>query len=72
MITPDQKYIRKIKRELKTRSQKELIDTIVHLDSLLINASQIIEALRGDSAERNAQYLSRCRSVGGITLPPGV
>lgn len=72
MITPDQKYTRKIKKELKTKSQKELIEMVVHMDGLLINASQIIDALRGESEKRNTQYLSRCRSVGGVTLPPGV
>lgn len=72
MITPDEKYIRKIKKELKTKSQKELIEMVVHMDGLLINASRIIDAMRGESEKRNAQYLSRCRSVGGVTLPPGV
>jgi len=72
MITPDQKYIRKIKKELKGKTQKELIEMVIHMDALLINASQIIEALRGNNAARNADYLSRCRSVGGVTLPPGV
>lgn len=30
------------------------------------------EELRERASRAQAEYLSRCRSVGGITLPPGV
>lgn len=33
---------------------------------------QKVEALKEQASRHNTDYLSRCRSVGGVTLPPGV
>lgn len=72
MITLDEKYTRKIKKELKGKTHKELIEIVVHMEQLLFNADHKLEVLLNTGAERDANYLSRCRSVGGVTLPPGM
>lgn len=50
---------------------KELQETIRNLEFQLFYAAQEIERLRSQQGQSSARYLAACRSVGGITLPPG-
>lgn len=55
----------------KPSKVKELQETIKHLQFELFYANQEIERLRVESSRSSSRYLAGCRSVGGITLPPG-
>ncbi len=53
------------------QTTKQLKETIRDLEWQLSQAIKEIEYLRGRQSQSLASYLAACRSVGGITLPPG-
>lgn len=57
---------------LKNLSKKDLRELATH--QLLTNMAlqEKVKELKKQCSRSNSEYLSRCRSVGGVTLPPGV
>ena len=60
-----------ILEEIDTMNKKELKE---FAKSVLLNLAELQDkyiALQRQHSAQSAEYLSRCRSVGGVTLPPG-
>lgn len=57
---------------LKTLSKKDLVEHAMHQMYALMAADEQVTELKLRQSEQSNQYLARCRSVGGVTLPPGV
>lgn len=56
----------------KSLKKDILIDKLWQMLQIIECQSIKNEELRARAGRAQAQYLSTCRSVGGITLPPGV
>lgn len=56
----------------KTLKKDVLIDKLWEMLRYIECQSIENEELRACAGRAQAQYLSACRSVGGVTLPPGV
>lgn len=70
MVTHEE--FKKYQTYLKSLSKKDLV---AHAERQMMAISQLEDdnqALKQQASRSNAQYLSSCRSVGGVTLPPGV
>lgn len=57
---------------LKTMDRKALKEHNMRLMMALLSLEQENESLKQQVSRSNARYMGNCRSVGGVTLPPGV
>lgn len=62
----------KLKKLVETANRKELNEAHLELILAYEELSQKVDQLMKDKTSLNTAYLSRCRSVNGITLPPGM
>lgn len=69
LMNEDEVAFRKYWKSLK---KDVLVDKLWEMLKFVEYQETEIEALKQQSSRNSAQYLSVCRSVGGITLPPGV
>lgn len=60
------------RKYLKMMSKKDLMEHAERQMAVLYSLQEENERLKQQCSRSNAQYLSACRSVGGVTLPPGV
>lgn len=60
------------RKHWKSLKKDVLIDKLWEMLQFIECQSIENEELRAHAARAQAQYLSACRSVGGVTLPPGV
>lgn len=60
------------RRYWKSLKKDVLIDKLWEMIQFMEYQQEENENLKQQVSRSNAQYLSSCRSVGGITLPPGV
>ncbi|UTC25243.1 hypothetical protein P7_053 [Pectobacterium phage vB_PcaM_P7_Pc] len=60
------------RKYLRMMSKKDLMEHSERQMAALYSLQEENERLRQQCSRSNAQYLSACRSVGGVTLPPGV
>lgn len=65
----DHKAFRKYWKSFK---KDVIIDHMEELLMFVVQQATEIETLQKQATVRNTEYLSRCRSSGGVTLPPGV
>lgn len=56
----------------KTLKKDVLVDKLEEMLQYISYQANEIEDLKALSSQANINYLARCRSVGGVTLPPGV
>lgn len=56
----------------KSQSKDSVIDQLWEMFLHCQNLEDKIAVVQEQNFQRNADYLSRCRSSGGVTLPPGV
>lgn len=56
----------------KTLKKDVLIDKLWEMLQIIHCQEIENDELKKYAGRANAEYLSRCRSVGGVTLPPGV
>lgn len=52
--------------------KQELVNHLWEMYLHCQNLQNEVESLQEQANQRNVDYLSRCRSSGGVTLPPGV
>jgi len=69
LMSEDEIVFRKHWKSLK---KDVLIDKLWEMLKFIEYQAKENDELRDQAARANTAYLSRCRSVGGITLPPGV
>ena len=55
----------------KSLKKDAIIDHMEELLMFIVQQAIEIETLQKQATVRNTEYLSRCRSSGGITLTPG-
>lgn len=60
------------RRYWKSLKKDVLIDKLWEMIQFMEYQQEENENLKQQVSRSNAQYLASCRSVGGITLPPGV
>lgn len=60
------------RRYWKSLKKDVLIDKLWEMLHFIECQDREIQDLKQQSSRSNAQYMANCRSVGGITLPPGV
>lgn len=60
------------RKYLKMMSKKDLMEHAERQMAALCSLQEENERLKQQCSRSNVQYLANCRSVGGITLPPGV
>lgn len=68
-MSPEEIAFRKHWKSLK---KDVLVDKLWEMLQFITYMDQENNSLKEQVSRSNAQYLSRCRSVGGVTLPPGV
>ncbi|QPI18104.1 hypothetical protein POP15_056 [Pectobacterium phage POP15] len=68
-ISPEEIAFRKHWKSLK---KDVLVDKLWEMLQFINYMDQENNSLKEQVSRSNAQYLSRCRSVCGVTLPPGV
>ncbi|QQG33357.1 hypothetical protein [Pectobacterium phage PcCB7V] len=56
----------------KGQNKKLLINTLWEYLLVMESQAQEIARLQKQATQSNSAYLSHCRSVGGVTLPPGM
>lgn len=64
--------IQQFQKHWKTKKKDELVKQMTEFLLVIVDQEKEIEGLKEQQSRRNTDYLSRCRSVGGVTLPPGV
>lgn len=69
ILTNEEANFRKHWKSLK---KDVLIDKLWEMLQIIELQNIENEELRAQVGQVNVQYLSACRSVGGVTLPPGV
>lgn len=60
------------RKHWKSLKKDVLIDKLWEMLQFVEYQGREIQDLKQQASLSNAQYLSGCRSVGGVTLPPGV
>lgn len=60
------------KKYLRSMSQQDLLEHTERLMMAMYSLEEENESLRRQCSRMTSHYLSGCRSVGGVTLPPGV
>lgn len=56
----------------KSQSKDSIIEQLWEIFLHCQDLQEEIAELQKESSRRSAEHLSRCRSSGGVTLPPGV
>lgn len=56
----------------KSQTKPVIINQLWEMYVHMQNLQNKIDALEEQAVRRNTDYLSRCRSSSGVTLPPGV
>ncbi|QEG12121.1 hypothetical protein OMEGA_53 [Klebsiella phage vB_KaeM_KaOmega] len=69
LMSEDEVAFRKHWKSLK---KDVLIDKLWEMLKFIEYQAKENDELRDQATRANTAYLSRCRSVGGVTLPPGV
>lgn len=69
MMSPGEIAFRK---HWESLNKDVLVDKLWEMLQFITYMDQENNSLKEQVSRSNAQYLSRCRSVGGVTLPPGV
>lgn len=70
MVTHEE--FKKYQKYLKSMSKKDLVEHAERQMLAIYYLEEENERLKKQCSSSNAQYLSACRSSGGVTLTPGM